>query len=126
MASENDLPWKIARSRKLDGDAWRDAAEIFDEIALGTGLVAHQGRAEQSAMRFFDGNPLRGRATAEPFHDGGFEVADEQLSHEPNVLSMIAPVKCRRAGVPFVLRASAMPGGPGMVDQALRRPGQEA
>jgi len=47
------------------------------------------------AMRFFDGNALRGRATTELFHDGGFDVADEKLRHGPIVLSMIAYVKRR-------------------------------
>ena len=95
MASECDLPGKVARSRKLDGDAMGNAAEVFDEVALGTGLVTDQDRAKQSAMRFFDGNALRGRATAELFHDGGFDVANEKLSHEPRVLSLIASVKRR-------------------------------
>ena len=46
-------------------------------------------------MRFFDGNALRGRATTELFHNGGFDVADEKLRHGPRVLSMIAYVKRR-------------------------------
>jgi hypothetical protein len=95
MASECNLSGKVARSRKLDGNAWGNTAKVFDEVALGTRLVTNQGRAEQSAMCFFDGNALRSRATAELFHDGGFDVADEKLRHGPRVISLIASVKRR-------------------------------
>ena len=60
-------------------------------------------------MRLFDGDTLRRRATAELFHDCGFDLTDEELSHVQTVLSLISAVK----GMLFCIQSALLRGWAG-------------
>ena len=87
----------VLSPREFDRSAGWDAAQVLDEAALGSRLLANERRTQNPAMRLLDGDAFNSGAIPELSQDCGLDVTDEKLRHGNTMISLIASVKSNRS-----------------------------